>query len=142
MAIEGFGTLLQIGDGGTPTEAFTTIAEVTNISGPGLSMDTIDITYHGATGAWRQFIAGLKDAGEVTFSINFMPASTTHSYTAGLLNDYNNRTQRNFRLQFTDAGPTQWILPCLITNFEPGEPIDNQVTADVTLKVVGAPTLA
>ena len=34
----GFGTLLQVGDGASPTEAFSTLAEVTGLSGPSHSL--------------------------------------------------------------------------------------------------------
>lgn len=141
-ALFAFGTLLKIGDGATPTEGFTTIAEVTNIGGPGFSMDTPDVTSHSSANKWREFIAGLLDAGEVTFTINFIPTNATHSQTSGLLKDMKNRTKRNFQLVFPDSGATTWTLPTFITGFEPGEPIDNALTADVTLKVAGEPTLA
>ncbi len=139
MAISAFGTLLKIGDGGT-TETFTTIAEVTNISGPKLSVNTIDVTSHSSTG--KQFISGLKDGGEVTFTINFAPTGATHSRTSGLLKDYENRTLRNFQLVFPDAGSTTWSFAALVTNFDAKMPVDGALTADVTLKVSGVPTLA
>jgi hypothetical protein len=100
--ISAFGTALQIGNGGTP-EAFTTIAEVINISGPTLSLETIDVTSHGSTDAWREFVAGLKDPGEITFDINFVPTGATHSYSTGLINDYDDRTLRNSSLFFQTA---------------------------------------
>jgi len=141
MGLAGFGTLLKIGDGGG-TEVFTTIAEVSNISGPGLAMDTIDVTNHSSPTAWRQYVAGLKDAGEVSFDINYTPTAATHNATTGLLKDMNDRTLRNFKLVFPDLGATTWTFAAFITGFEPSEPIDDKLTAAVTLKISGAPTLA
>lgn len=140
-AISAFGTLLKIGDGGSP-ETFTTIAEVTNISGPSLSMNTVDVTSHDSTDGWREFVGGLLDGGEVTLDINFIPTDPTHSYSTGLLNDMVNRTKRNFQLVFPDAGNTTWSFTALITAFEPSAPTDDKLSASVTLKITGKPTLA
>lgn len=140
-AIAGFGTLLKIGDGGT-SEVFTTIAEVTEISGPKFKLDTAEVTSHSSTSAWRERIATLLDPGEVSLKINFIPTNATHSQTSGLLRDMKNRTLRNFKLVFPDAGVTTWMFAAFVTGFEPSEPIDEQLSADVALTLTGAPTLA
>ena len=41
------------------------VAQVTSISGPSLSADTIDITNHASTDGYREFVQGLKDAGHL-----------------------------------------------------------------------------
>ncbi len=63
----GHGTLLQVGDGGSP-ETFTTIARLSEIGGMDASADDIDITTHDTVDAIREFIRGLVDPGEVTFT--------------------------------------------------------------------------
>jgi len=141
MAISAFGTLLKIGDGATP-ENFTTIAEVTNIGGPALSLDPIEITSHSSTGGWKEFIGGLLDAGEVSFDINYEPTEATHDASTGLIADMVARTLRNFQLVFPDAGSTTWSFAALVTSFEPSEPVGDKLAAGVTLKVTGQPTLA
>ena len=139
--LSSFGTLLKIGDGGG-TEVFTTIAEVKDISGPGFELATHDATTHSSTGAWREVIPGLLEPGEVTFSIGFIPTNPTHSQTSGLVRDMKNRTKRNFQLVFTDAGQTTWAFSAYVTGFSPQDPVDGLGSADVTLKLTGAPTLA
>lgn len=141
MGISAFGTLLKIGDGATP-ENFTTIAEVTNISGPSLSLEPIEITSHSSPGGWKEFIGGLLDAGEVTFDINYEPTEATHNATTGLIADMVDRTLRNFQLVFPDTGNTTWSFMALVTGFEPSEPVEDKLTASVTLKLTGQPTLA
>ena len=140
-AIGAFGTLLKIGDGATPTENFTTIAEVSNISGPGLSMDTIDVTSHSSADGWREYIAGQLEAGEITFDINYIPTEVTHNLAKGLLGDLAAKTRRNFQLVFPDAGSTTWKFTALVTGFEPSEPVDDKLAASVSLKLSGKPTL-
>jgi len=140
-AIAAIGTLLKIGDGGSP-ETFTTVAEVTDISGPSLSMDTMEVTSHSTTNAFKEYLGSLLDAGEVSFSMNFIPTNATQSYTTGLIKDWYNRTRRHFQLVFPDVGATTWAFTALVTKFEPKAPVDAQLSADVTLKIVEAPTLA
>jgi predicted secreted protein len=140
-AISAFGTLLKIGDGGSP-ENFTTIAEVKDISLPHFARDMIDVTTHSSTEGWREFMAGLKSGGEVTFEINFLPTDATHSYSAGLLHDLEGGTLRNFQVVLTDAGNTTWTFGAIVSDFTPKAPVAGALTAAVTLKLSGKPTLA
>lgn len=142
MGISAFGTLLKIGDGGGGGEVFTTIAEVFEIGGPGLTLETIDVTHHTSTAGWREFVGGLLDGGEVSLSINYDPVDATHDASTGLIADMEARTVRNFQLVFPDTGTTTWTFAALVTGFEPSEPIDDKLAADVSLKLSGQPTLA
>jgi predicted secreted protein len=139
-ALFAHGTFLKIGDAATPTENFTTISEVTDLSGPSLSLAALTATSHDS-GGWKEIIGGILDGGSVTLSLNFKPTHATHSYTAGLIKDMVNRTLRNFQLIFTDSGTTTWSFAALVTAFETTEPVDERLTADVTLEISGAPTL-
>jgi len=140
-AISAFGTLLKIGDGGSP-ESFTTIAEVKDISGPSLSLDTEDVTSHASSGGWEEHIGTILRSGEVSFDINFIPTHATHDASTGLIADMKNRTVRNFQLVFPDASSTTWAFSALVTGFEPSEPVAGSLGASVTLKLTGEPTLA
>lgn len=140
-ATKGFGTLLKLGDGGG-SETFTTIAEVRDISGPNLSMGTADVTSHSSTGGWDEGIGTILSGGEVTFGLNFLPANATQSYSAGLIKDFTNRTLRNFQMVFTNSGSTTWTFAALVTRFQPTAPVTGHLTANVTLRISGQPTLA
>lgn len=141
-AIAGFGTLLQIGDGATPTENFTTIAEVRDISGPALALNTVEVTHHGSPGHFAEFVGTTLSGGEVTFTINFLPTHPTHNAATGLLADMLSRTVRNFQLVFPDPGATTWSFSALVTAFTPAEPVQDALTASVTLQITGEPTFA
>lgn len=140
-AIAAYGTLLKVGDGGT-SETFTTIAEVRDISGPSLSADVKDVTSHDSEDGWDESITTILRGGEVTFNVNFVPTDTTHSYSSGLINDMVDRTKRNFQLVFPDSGSTTWNFAALVTGFETTANVADELTADVTLKISGKPTLA
>jgi hypothetical protein len=141
MAISSFGTLLKVGDGES-SETFTTIFEVGDISGPGLGLDTEESTNHSSPGGWEEVIATILRTGEVTFPVNYEPTEATLNATTGLIADVVARTLRNFQLVFPDAGSTTWSFAAYVTAFEPGAPVNGKLTADVTLKPSGQPTLA
>lgn len=139
-AIFAHGTLLKIGDG-AGSEVFTTIAEVKNISGPGLKLNTVEATNHDSPNKTMEVIAGLIDPGEVSFDINYQPTAATHNVTTGLIRDLKNRTKRNFQLVFPDSGSTTWAFAAFVTEFNPQEPVNNVLNAQVKLKITGLPTL-
>ena len=136
-----FGTLIKIGDG-EASETFTTIAEVTNIGGPGLKLDTEEVTHHGSTGGYKEHVATLLEAGEISLDLNFIPTNATQSQTSGLIADMVARTLRNFQLVFPDSGSTTWTFAAYVTSFQPAAPVGGKLAASVTLKPSGQPTLA
>lgn len=133
--IDGFGTVLARGDGATPTETFTAIANVNNIGGPGLSRETIDVTAHDSPDQWMEFLGGLKDGGEVSMDVNYDPAE--HDT---LLDDFDATDPINYQLVFPDAASTTWQFPTILTGFEPTAPYDDKLTATIGFKVAGKPT--
>lgn len=133
--INAFGTLLKRNG--------VTIAEVNDITPPKIARDSIELTHHQSPNAWREFIKGLKDGGEVSMTINYIPTNSTHNAATGLISDLaNNTTVDTWTLVFPDTLATTWSFPGFITAFEPKAPIDDRLTADVTIKVAGQPTLA
>jgi predicted secreted protein len=137
-----YGTLLKIGDGGSPSESFTSIAQVTSIGGPSLGLDPIEVTHHASTGGWEEFVGGILRSGEVTLDINYDPVEGTHDASTGLIAEMVAKTVRNFQLVFPDAGSTTWTFGALVTAFEPSAPVADKLAASVTLKLSGQPTLA
>ena len=140
-AISSFGTLLKIGDGAA-TEVFTTIAGVMDISGPTQSLGTQEVTPQTAPNSARVFIATLLDGGEVTFDINYEPAGATHDQTTGLIKVQTDKTLNNFECVFPDAATTTWSFAAFVASFEPTAPVDGALTASVTLKISGLPSIA
>lgn len=128
--IAAFGTQLQKGS--------TPIAEVTNITGPGLSVDTIDVTSHDSADGYEELVAGIIRSGEVTLDLNFMPANATHK---ALVTDLASRQANTYSLVFPDTAQTTWSFSALVTGFSPGAPYDGKLSASVTLKLTGKPTL-
>lgn len=131
---DAYGTALKL-DG-------TAFAQVTNISGPGLSLDTEDVTAHDSSGAWEEVVGTILRSGEITLDIVYDPVTATHKNAAGgLLYLLEQRTSDEFTLVFSDAGSTTWTFDAFVTGFEPDAPVDGALTASVTLKLTGDITL-
>ena len=133
---DGFGTLLKRGDGADP-EVFTAIGDPTGISGPGLSRETIDVTSHGSPDQWMEFVGGLKDGGEVSVDINLQPG--VHG---PLADDFDDTEPRNYQIVFPDPDETTWNFKAIMTGFEWDAPYDDKLSASLTFKVTGKPTLS
>lgn len=129
--------------GATITRDAVEIAYVTNIGGPGLARDTLESTHHRSTAMYRTFIKGLKDGGEVSLDLNFDPANATHNAAAGILADFANDVDiSTWVITWPDTGLTTWTFDGIVTGFEPSAPFDDKLSATVTIKVSGQPTLA
>ena len=70
-----FGTLFKRGA--------TTIAAVSNISGPGLSLDTEDVTTHDSASGWEEVVGTILRSGEVSLDLVYDPNAATHKYASG-----------------------------------------------------------
>lgn len=114
------------------------IVNVTSISGPGLKLDTEDVTAHDSTGGWEEVVGTILRSGEVTLEINYDPAAATHKNAAlGLIHKLINRTST----VWTMGGPMGvWVFTAYVTAFEPSAPFDGKLSASVTLKPTGAVT--
>ena len=119
----------------------TAIAYVQNVSGPGLSADTEDVTTHDSTAAWEEHVVTILRSGEITLDLEFDPAAATHKYASGGLSyDLVSRTAQTFSIVFPDD--VTWSFSAFVTGFEPGAPHDGALTASAKLKITGQPTLA
>ena len=134
----GFGTLLKIGNGAT-SEVFTTIAEVKTISGPNITTEMLEATHMESPSGFREWLPSFKDAGEVSFEVNFLPSSTSHK---GLTTDQAARTKRNFKLVFPNTAATTWSFSAYITGFQPSAGVGDMLAAAITLRVTGAVTIS
>lgn len=134
----GWSTLFQSGNGATP-EVFATFAEVTGITPPALSRDTVDATHELSPEAWREFIAGLKDGGEVSFDMNFVPDSVEAASLMAELDAQGRSAVKNRKVIFPDG--SYFTFAAILTGYEPDSPLDDKMSAAVTFKVTGKPIL-
>lgn len=132
--VDAFGTKWAMGNGDGPPETFTDVADVTNIDVLNVKVDTTDVSSHDSPEGWREFIASLKDAGDLSFDINYDPAVHGTLFAAiGLT--------KNWQITLTDAGAAVVGFAAIITGFQAKAPHDDKLSASVTIKVTGKPTI-
>lgn len=101
QAISGIGTKFARFNSESSAGTWENIAEVNNISGPSKSRETIDVTSLDSVGGYREFIASIKDGGNVTFSMNFTKAGYD------LMNDdFESDILQDYRIALPDVGKT------------------------------------
>lgn len=131
----GYGTLLKVGDGGSPTELFTTLnVEVTSITPFGYTREAIDATHMQSADSFKDYIAGLMDAGEVSIELSFIP-SASDPVVAALV-----AGAQNYQILFPSIATFTFRAIC--TSYSPTAPVDGKMSASAAFKISGKPTWA
>ena len=130
--VSGFGTKLNW-DGAD-------LAELTSISGPSESMDTIDLTSHDSTEAFREFVAGLHDGGEISIEGNFIKGDSTGQIA--MHTDFQAGTVKAWIIKMPGwASAPQIAGNGYVTAFSLDYPFDGKISFSATIKVTGKPVL-
>lgn len=134
MAISGVGVVFSRKVGLT----YVPLAEILSIAGPKITRGVRDTTSLDTTGGYKTFVAGFRDGGEISASMNFSMTSF------GILKDSMDLdTLEDFRIVWPDAGASQADFKGLVTGLEMNTPGgDDNVTCDLTIKISGPVTFA
>jgi hypothetical protein len=142
-AISGTGILLLAGDGASP-ENFVAVAELVSLKPPQLSRHEIEVTPHNtAVAMGEQKILGMLRKGNVTGTLNWLPADATQNDTTGILSDMLANVKRNWQIQFPPNGYPQWTFPGRVQLFDPDDvKTDSALGIKFALAIDGAITMA
>jgi hypothetical protein len=133
------GTLLKVGNGATPTEVFTTIAEVMDISGPEETLDTEETTSHSSPDNRKEYIGTLKDGGDISFDLNF----TGDASQTVLKDNYDDRGVHNYQIfmpYLPDDVEDTINFSGIVTSLGWDIPVAGVLRRNVTIKVTGEVT--
>lgn len=125
----GYGTLFKVRTATGP-DVYTTIGEQTNVTPYGIAVDSVDATHELSPGAWREFIPGLKDGGEVSIDLNYVPGGEAEATLMSLLG-----TTQVCRVVFPNGAKADF--EAFITEMSPEAPIDDKMAMSITLKISG-----
>ena len=131
MAKRALGTKLQIGK-----DSPVTVAGLTSIGGLDLSADTIDVTTLDSDGAYREFIAGFKDAGEVSLE-GYLELDEGQQELYDL---FESGDTEDFTILFPD-NMGSWTFKGVVTGFSTSADLEDPLSFSCTIKVSGKPTL-
>jgi len=124
-----FGTTLYIG--GT---AGTALANVTRVQWSGLQSDQIDVSAMDGASAFREYVAGMIEPGEVTLDLNFDPGATSH---AAMKTALEGRGTAQYAIKWSDAANTVYNFTAFVRSMSGGGQYDDKLEGSVTLKITG-----
>lgn len=125
----------RFGIGATPTY----VAEVVSITPPGMTRDTVEVTHLESDNAYKEYIGALKDAGEASITVNYIPAV---SASDALLTAFNTDGPQDFTILFP-SGTLKLTFKGIVTGYELGDIVaDDKMSATFTVKATGAVTIA
>jgi predicted secreted protein len=135
-ALLGYGSFFRVGNSGSSPTDYMYLSEVSNITPPSLTVDQVDVTHMQSPGRIREFISGLIDPGETSFEMNFIPGSETDQILFDWMNTPVTESRRR-SCQIIFSNGMSWTFNGEITGYEPEAPVDDKMTATVTIKVTG-----
>jgi len=120
--------------------ALTELGEITGISLPNAQVEEVEATHFGSADRRREYISGLIDDGSGTFEMNYVPGSATDALIRAALADHE---ARGYKIVVPDGAGT-WEIEgeCIVTGYERSVPIDDRMTATLTVRFTGASTEA
>lgn len=130
-AMSGHGTLIDVQL--TPGGAYTEIAELRDITPPGLSRNEFDATTQNED--IDSYALGVLRREAVTVAVNFIPSNNTHDHLTGMQKLLIDNTRTGFKFTYPDG--TEWICSGQVSGFKPTAPVDGLMSAEMTLRFSG-----
>lgn len=142
IALSGHGTKIARALAATPT-VFTDIAEMGDITFPGLSRNEFDATTQNRNIDAR--VLGVLRRGDCTIGLNFLPNDGTHDHLTGLIAAMVTEPPPTDGYRFTfpaAAGASVWVMSGQVKSVgNIKAPVDGKMSADVTLVFSGLFTI-
>lgn len=114
-----------------------TIGHLTSIGEIGIESEEIDVTDLDSTGDFKEYIAGTKDAGEVSIAGNIHDEAVIEKMMALA----NSRSIEDWTVEYP-SGAT-WSFKGFVKSFKDGEKTPDAIaTFSATIRISGAPTYA
>lgn len=119
--------------------ADTPVGGLTSIGGVEINADSIDVSAMDNTTGFKDYLAGLKDGGEVSAE-GFLDGED--SGQDAMYEALNDGQQRTFAIVFPDAIGKTWQFNGIVTKFATNAQLGDAVKFSAAVKVSGKPTLA
>lgn len=117
---------------------FVDIAELEDITPPPLTRKAIDTTTHNQDD--DRYVVGIRRHGDLSFKMNFIPNIGSHDEFTGLLASWKQGLRDIYRITFPDG--STWIFSGFVTNFAPAAPVDEKLSASVSIRPTGGHAFA
>jgi len=115
-----------------------TVGNIQSINIAGQTRDVVDISTMASTGKFKEYIAGMADAGELTVEVNY--DGTTSTVAAALQADYAGGTVGDWTITLPGTAASVFACSGLISNLGTAIPKDDKITQSITIKLSGVPS--
>ena len=119
------------------SDTLTQLDEIISVALPNSQIADVEATHMASPNRRREFIAGLIDDGEGTIEMNYVPGSATDHLIRPAPTD---GATRDYKVVLPVADGTTWEVTgdCIVKGYERNVPIDDRMTATLTIKFTGA----
>lgn len=136
-AVPGFGVEFRVGDGAS-SETFIAVADVTGVSGLGISHRTAEVTHMASPSGWAEHIAlGVKEGKPFTLNLNFVADDSEHT---SLRTAVENGTKGNYQIGFTDDSDSNLTFAAILQDLDINHDRDSQVVGTIQVLPSGVHT--
>lgn len=119
---------------GSTAGTYVDVAEVVSITPPGVTREAVEATHLKSPDRYKEFIAGLKETGEASITLNFVPAASDDVFTAF--------EAEEGKYQITFPNGVMLRFDGFFTAYNPPELTpEGKMEATATIKATGKPTL-
>jgi predicted secreted protein len=133
MANHSFGTTL--------TWDSVSVAGLTAINGVDVSADTVEVSNHLSADAYKEYLVGMIEPGELSVEGQFDYTDTTGQHA--MLADLNGRAAKTWTITFPSATGATWTGSGFLVGFKVGDAtLDNAIPFSARVKLTGKPTFA
>ena len=134
-----FGAILSLSTIATSLADFKTVSEILTITAPTYTANTIDVTNQNTTDYFKEYVVGVRDAGSLSFTANYISSSSGH--TGKIPDAMANGSKLAWKITLAGASTMNiWYGFGYITSYTVTSPPDGAVTFAATIKVSGKPT--
>lgn len=115
------------------------VARLLTIGPPEMSRDDMDVTDHDSPDGFKEFVPGLKEAGEVPVEGHLIPTDETQ---IGLLAAVDIDEPEEWTIEFPTVPKLSIRFMGYVKSFKVGDaPVDGVMTFSATIKVTGKPVI-
>ncbi len=116
------------------------LLEVFKLGGPAMKADMKEVSNMASPSTYKEFIAGLREGGDVTFEGNYIPKESTLSQQ-NVRTDFEAGTLSNWCLSLPAAGTGIWMFTAVPASIVPSMPLDDRIVVTGMLRITGKPVL-
>lgn len=123
------------------SNTLTQLSEIISVSPPNSQQDDVEATHMASPNRRREYVAGLIDDGEGTFEMNYVPGSASDILIRAAITDGDTRS---YKIVLPVADGSTWEITgdCIVKGYERSTPIDDRMTATLTVRFTGSPAEA